>query len=355
MKIIFTGGGSAGHVTPNLALIPLFLEKGWQVDYIGGAKGMERGLIEPLDGVTYHGISTGKLRRYVDIKNLTDPFRVLHGLGQAVGLMRRLRPDVVFSKGGFVAVPVVYAARLCGVPVVSHESDMTPGLANRLCAPFVRSVCTTFPETAQRIARGVHTGTPLRRELFAGDRARALKRHGFSGGKPILMMTGGSLGAVSVNTALRRALDRLLPTFDVLHLCGKGNLEPVLDGRAGYRQVEYLSEGMNDAFAAADLVLSRAGSNSICELLALRKPHLLIPYPKGATSRGDQIDNAISFRDRGFSNVLFQENMTPETLVQAIMQTWENRAQYVDTMKKEPSADGTKAVFDEIVRQAKKK
>lgn len=353
MKIIFTGGGSAGHVTPNLALIPMFLQEGWQVDYIGSENGIEKGLIEPLDHVRYHSIATGKLRRYIDIKNLTDPFRVIKGLGQAVGLMRRIKPNVVFSKGGFVAVPVVYAAKLCGIPVVSHESDMTPGLANKLCAPFVKAVCTTFPEAAAQIRRGVYTGTPLRQELYSGDRQKALKHFRLSEQKPVLMMIGGSLGAVAVNTALREALPSLLPTFDVLHLCGKGNLDESLVGKNGYVQLEYVSQGMNDAFAAADLVLSRAGSNSICELLALHKPHVLIPYPKGGTSRGDQIDNAISFQKRGFSHVLMQDQMTPQSLADALIKTWNKRDIYIEKMKKEPSADGTKAVFEQIVKTAK--
>ncbi len=348
MKIIMTGGGSAGHVTPNLALIPLLLEGGWDIEYIGGEDGIERSLIEPVKGVPFRGIATGKLRRYMSLKNLTDPFRVIKGLAQAHGIIRRARPDVVFSKGGFVSVPVVYAAAMCGVPVVSHESDMTPGLANKLNAPFTRVTCTTFPETARQIKRGVFTGAPLRAELYSGDRRRGLAAFSLEGKKPVLMMIGGSLGAVSVNNALRGALDALGQTFDVLHLCGKGNLDPTLEGRRGYRQVEYVREGMPDAFAAADLVLSRAGSNALCELLALKKPHLLIPYPKGSTSRGDQVENALSFESRGFSRVLWQQEMTPQRLTDELMKTWRDRAYYVDRMKKEPSADGTRAVLEQI-------
>ena len=353
MKIVMTGGGSAGHVTPNLALIPFLKEKGWDIAYIGGAEGMERALIEAVEGVKYHGISTGKLRRYFDVKNLTDPFRVIKGLAQARAILRRERPNVVFSKGGFVSVPVVYAAAICGIPVVSHESDMTPGLANKLNAPFTKVICTTFPETARQLKRGVHTGTPLRAELYKGDKQRGLTMFSLDGHKPVLMMTGGSQGAVAVNTALRGALTKLLTSFDVLHLCGKGNLDPSLEGKEGYRQVEYLSEGMTDAFAAADIVLSRAGSNSICELLALRKPNLLVPYPKGSTSRGDQVDNAISFEKRGFSRVLWQQDMTADRLYEEIMQTWKRREELAAAMRAEPSADGTQAVLEQIEKAAR--
>lgn len=348
MKIVMTGGGTAGHVTPNLALIPLLKERGWQIAYIGGGDGIERGLIEAVEGVPFFGISTGKLRRYFDLKNLSDPFRVLKGLAQAHRILGRERPDVVFSKGGFVAVPVVYAAAMRRIPVVAHESDMTPGLANKLCAPFTRVLCTTFPETAKSVKRGVHTGAPLRAELYHGEREKGLSMFSLDGHKPVLMMTGGSQGAVAVNTALRQALGRLLTTFDVLHLCGRGNLDPALEGKEGYRQVEYVSEGMSDAFAAADIVLSRAGSNSICELLALKKPHLLVPYPKGSTSRGDQVDNALSFEKRGFSRVLQQQDMTPDRLYEEIMQTWKRREELKGAMKKEPSADGTMAVLRQI-------
>lgn len=353
MKIVMTGGGSAGHVTPNLALIPHLRERGWEIAYIGGDSGIERGLIEAV-GVPYFGIAAGKLRRYFDIKNLSDPFRVIKGIAQARRVLGSERPDVVFSKGGFVSVPVVYAAATRGIPVVSHESDMTPGLANKLNMPFTKVICTTFPETARRLKRGVYTGTPLRAELYEGDRRRGLDAFSLQGDKPVLMMTGGSQGAVAVNTALRAALPRLLETFDVLHLCGGGNLDPALEGLAGYRQAEYLREGMNDAFAAADIVLSRAGSNSICELLALRKPHLLVPYPKGATSRGDQVDNALSFEGRGFSRVLWQQDMTPERLYEEIMRTWRERDALVAAMEREPSADGTMAVLGEIERVAAK-
>ena len=351
-RIVLTGGGTAGHVTPNLALIPHLAAAGWDIVYIGSVGGMERGLVEPT-GVPFYEVATGKLRRYRDLKNLSDPFRVLKGTAQAVALMGKLRPNVVFSKGGFVSVPVVYGAALHGVPVVLHESDLTPGLANKLCAPFAKAVCTTFPETAKAVRHGVYTGTPLRDELFAGQRKSGLAAFSLSGEKPVLMVTGGSSGAQAINAAVRAALPKLLPDFDVLHLCGKGNLDPDLDRYAGYRQIEYLTDRMRDAFACADVLVSRAGSNTLCEILALKKPSLLIPYPKGA-SRGDQVENAASFAARGLAQVLDQARLTPESLLAAVRALYASKDELRARMDEEPAANGTKKVLEILEQTAKR-
>ena len=350
-KIVLTGGGTAGHVTPNLALLPHLRGAGWEVSYIGTRDGMERGLIEPA-GVPYYAVQAGKLRRYADLKNLSDPFRVVQGAFQAVRLLRTLKPDVVFAKGGFVSVPVVYGAALCRIPVVLHESDLTPGLANKLCAPFARAVCTTFPETAKAVRRGVCTGTPLRDELFQGQRARGLAAFGFSGKKPVLLVTGGSSGAQAINAALRGSLPALLPDMDVLHLCGKGNLDASLNGVSGYHQAEYLREEMRDAFACADAVVSRAGSNTLCELLALKKPSLLIPYPRGA-SRGDQEENAASFASRGLADVLEQKDLSPSSLQEAVRALFRHREALRARMEASPAANGTQAVLGILAQCAK--
>ena len=322
-RIVLTGGGTAGHVSPNQALIPHLLEEGWDIHYIGTKNGIERTLIEPMQGVTYHAVSSGKLRRYFDWKNFTDPFRVIAGAFQSIGVIGRLKPNVVFSKGGFVSVPVVFGAAICGVPVVMHESDITPGLANKLCKPFAKSVCTTFPECAKLLApKGVLTGTPLRAQIFSGDRARGLRLAGFDGQKPVLMMIGGSLGAQTVNAVLREALPALTKRFDVLHVCGKGNLDASLENTPGYKQFEYLSDELPDAFACADIMLSRAGSNSLSELMALCKPALLIPYHSG---RGDQVLNANSLKARGLAHVMPQSELTAESLPPAIDALWADR------------------------------
>ena len=233
-KIVLTGGGTAGHVTPNLALIPALKQQGYDIIYIGSEQGMEKGLIEKAN-ITYYGIPTGKLRRYLSAKNITDIFRVVSGIKQATALIKKIKPDIVFSKGGFVAVPVVLGAKFNKVPVIIHESDMTPGLANRIAMPFAKKVCTTFPETLEYITKGkgVNTGTPIRKELFEGKKEKGLKICGFTEQKPIIMMMGGSLGSVKINVQLRGALPTLLNDFQLVHICGKGNFDKKLENKKG--------------------------------------------------------------------------------------------------------------------------
>ncbi len=347
-KIVLTGGGTLGHVTPHLALIPRLKEKGYEIHYVGTENGMEAPKMRSVEGVTYHAVKSGKLRRYHDWKNFTDPFRVIAGAFQSAHLMGKIKPDVVFSKGGFVAVPVVFGAWLRGIPVLCHESDLTPGLANKLCKPFAKRFATTFPECAEALGKKAEmTGTPLRPELFSGSREKGLKLAGFDGSKPVMLMMGGSSGAQSVNACLREALDELTKDFDVLHICGKGNLDAVLEGKAGYCQIEFVDADLPDVLACADLVLSRAGANALCEFQALGRPMLLIPYPKGA-SRGDQILNAKSLEKRGLCRVLMQEDMTKESLTQAVRDTWADRDSLTEALKNAPPADGTGRVLEMI-------
>ncbi len=316
--------------------------------YIGTEKGMEADKLRDVPGITYHAVKSGKLRRYFSWQNFVDPFKVIYGAFQSAHLMGKIRPDVCFSKGGFVAVPVVFGAWLHRIPVVCHESDLTPGLANKLCTPFAKRVATTFPECAKALGEKAEAvGTPLRPELFAGEKQKGLDLLGFTGQKPVLMMMGGSLGAQAVNKALRGALPRLLPTFDVVHICGKGNIDESLKGTLGYAQLEFVSAELPDIFACCDLVLSRAGSNALMEFQALARPMLLVPYPKGA-SRGDQILNAQSLEKRGLCRVLLQENMTADTLADALMQTWADRDMLTAAVKAAPPADGTKRVLEMI-------
>lgn len=354
-KIVLTGGGTAGHVTPNLALIPRLKADGWEIHYIGAANSVEETLISQVEGVSFHTVSVGKLRRYFDIKNFSDPFRVVKGVGQATGIIRKIKPNVVFSKGGFVSVPVVYGAKLNGVPVVSHESDMTPGLANKLCLPFTKAQCCTFPEAVKYAkGKGVHTGSPIRPEILRGSKEDGIRRYGLNHSRPVLMVMGGSSGAQAINQVVWECLPKLTENFQVLHLCGKGNLSPLLEGTDNYTQVEYLNEDqeMADAYACADILVSRAGSNSLCEILAVRKPALLIPYPKGA-SRGDQLLNAESFRAQGFSYVLQQEDMTPETLVKGIEKLYHDRGALYEAMATEPTANGIDNVLEQIYKYAR--
>lgn len=344
-KIVLTGGGTAGHVTPNLALLPSLKELGYEIHYIGSYNGIERKLIEGA-GIPYDGISSGKLRRYFDLKNFSDPFRVLKGCAEAMRLMKKYRPDVVFSKGGFVAVPVVLAAKHYKVPTIIHESDMTPGLANKICIPSAAKVCCNFPETLEYLPKekAVLTGSPIRKELLAGDRLTGLNYSGLSASRPIILVIGGSLGSIAVNNQIRKILPKLLDSFQVIHICGKGNLDESLIGRAGYVQYEYVDAPLRHLFAAADLMVSRAGANSICEILALRKPNILIPL-SAAASRGDQILNARSFEKQGFSKVLEEEQMTEESLLSAIKDTFENRQQYISAMKQSPLTDAVSTIM----------
>ena len=330
--IVLTGGGTAGHVTPNIALIPRLQELGYEISYIGSYEGIEKKLIEEM-GIPYYGIASGKLRRYFDLKNFTDPFRVLKGFSQAKKLMKQLKPDVVFSKGGFVTVPVVIAAGKCKIPAIIHESDMTPGLANKLCLSSAAKICCNFPETVNTLPKdkAVLTGTPIRSELMKGDREAGRAFCGFTSDKPVMMVIGGSLGAASVNDNIRKILPALLEKFQVIHLCGKGKTDESLVGTAGYVQYEYIQQELPDLFALADIVVSRAGANAICEIRELAKPNLLIPLSAKA-SRGDQILNARSFEKQGFSRVMEEEEITEESLLKEILTLYENRQQYIDAM-----------------------
>ena len=351
--IVLTGGGTAGHVTPNIAMIPALKEKGFKISYIGSYDGIEKKLIEEL-GIPYYGISSGKLRRYFDVKNFSDPFKVLKGYQEAKKLLKTLKPDVVFSKGGFVTVPVVLAAKRRKIPAIIHESDMTPGLANKLCIPSAVKVCCNFPETVDKLPadKAVLTGTPIRQELISGDRKKALAFTGLSGDKPVLMIIGGSLGSVAVNTAVRQILPDLLKDFEVIHLCGKGKLDSSLNGTKGYVQYEYIKNELSDLFALADLVISRAGANAICEISALKKPNLLIPLSANA-SRGDQILNAHSFERLGYSKVLEEEELTDESLLASIQDLYKNRQSYIDAMGQGNQMDSIGHIVQMICEYAK--
>jgi UDP-N-acetylglucosamine--N-acetylmuramyl-(pentapeptide) pyrophosphoryl-undecaprenol N-acetylglucosamine transferase len=352
--IMFTGGGSAGHVTVNLALIPRFLEEGWSVQYIGSESGIERELVATIPQAKYFPIATGKLRRYVDIQNIKDPFKVVKGLYQAYRLIKKNKPNVIFSKGGFVSVPVVIGAWLNRVPLLIHESDLTPGLANRISIPFATGVCTTFPETGGMLKaeKSRHVGAVIREEVKQGNADQGRAFCGFTRSKPVILIMGGSLGARKINQTVRQALARLTKQFQIVHLCGKNQLDPSLE-IAGYKQFEYVNEQLPDVLAMTDLVISRAGSNSIFEFLSLKKPMLLIPLTK-EQSRGDQILNAQSFEKSGYADVLYEEKLTATTLADSVERLYDNRKTYIDRMNMTEEANALTAVFDWINEIAKK-
>ena len=351
-KIVLTGGGTAGHITPNIALLPRLEQKGYDVFYIGSYDGMEKRLMADFQ-IPYYGISTGKFRRYFDLKNFTDPFRVLKGFAEARKILKEIQPDLVFSKGGFVAVPVVRAAASLKIPCVIHESDMTPGLANKLCIPVAKKVCCNFPETLRTLpaSKAILTGSPIREELLHGNREAAYRLCGFDSSKPVLMVIGGSLGSAAINQAVRESLPALLADFQIVHICGKDKIDNLLLNTNGYRQFEYLKTELKDVFAMADVVVSRAGANAICELLALKKPNLLIPLSAGA-SRGDQILNARSFEAQGFSMVLDEDYLSPGLLTEKVQELYFTRQTYIAAMSRSQQTNAIStliSLFEDIV------
>jgi len=346
-KIVLTGGGGAGHVTPNIALVPKLRELGYDILYIGSKKGIEKELIQKED-IEFQSISSGKLRRYFDLKNFTDPFRVIKGLFDARRILKKYKPDVVFSKGGFVTVPVVIAAHMLKIPVVIHESDISPGLANKISSKYAKKICCNFPETLAHIPKdkAVLTGSAIRAELLSGSVEKAREFTGLDDKKPVILVIGGSLGAVSVNTAVRNSINKLLEKFYVVHICGKGNVDANIK-LSGYVQYEYISSQLKDVFALADIVISRAGANAISELLALKKPNILVPLSAKA-SRGDQILNAASFKKQGFSYVIEDEDLNKDSLSAAIDEVYANKYSYVKSMQTAGVSDGVSACIKVI-------
>lgn len=347
-RIVLTGGGTAGHVTPNMALIPGLRDKGYDIHYIGSYDGIEKKLIEDMR-IDYHGIATGKLRRYFSMKNFSDPFRVLKGFSEAKKLMKELKPDIVFSKGGFVSVPVVLAASSRKIPCIIHESDMTPGLANKICIPKAAKICCNFPEAAAKLPKdkAIVTGTPIRKELYEGSSAKAMSFCGFTEVKPTLLVMGGSTGALHVNELIWSCLDTLTKDFNIIHLCGRGKTNKDYIETNGYIQFEYVKDEMKDILAMADIVISRAGANAICELLALHKPSILIPLPLSA-SRGDQVLNAESFEKSGYAKMLSEDTLTKDSFLQAVNDMYKNRNTYITTMEKTNSMNATEIILNLI-------
>lgn len=353
-KIVLTGGGTAGHVTPNIALLPTLKEHGYEVFYIGSYDGIEKRLIADYK-IPYYGVATGKFRRYIDPKNLSDPFRVIKGYAEAKKILKEIKPDIVFSKGGFVSVPVVRAAASLKIPCIIHESDITPGLANKLCIPVATKVCCNFPETKVNLPenKAVLTGSPIRKELAMGDANEGYKLCGFNHTKPVIMVIGGSLGASAINNVVRDALPKLLEDFQIVHICGKDKMDNLLLNTTGYKQFEYVKSELKDLFEMADLVISRAGANAICELLALRIPNLLIPLP-AKSSRGDQILNAASFEAQGFSMVINEEDLDIDTLVDKVHELYFNKEAYKLAMNKSGMQDSIATIvnlLDETIKE----
>lgn len=346
MKIVLTGGGTAGHVIPHLALLEDLKTAFQEIYYIGSLNGIEKSIIENA-AISYYGITTVKLKRKFSLSNLAIPLKLIKGIREAEKILKKLEPNIVFSKGGFVSVPVVMAAKRLKIPVVLHESDITIGLANKICVRFSKKVLTTFESTAKTIKKnkGVFTGAPIRPKLYKGSKERGLKQLSFEETKPVVLVIGGSSGAVVINEILRKNLDRL-NNFNIAHITGKGNNKKELES-GNYRQIEF-TESIEDIFAAADLIVSRAGSNAITEFLALKKPALLIPLPKGI-SRGDQVLNAGYFENKGYSLVLQQADLTGNNFTNKINELERKKQVLIFNINSAKNTDGTKKIFSEII------
>lgn len=344
-KIILTGGGTAGHVMPNVGLLPYLTE--YEIHYVGSHDGIEKTILAKYsEQVKYHEIRTGKLRRSITFENVIDFFRVIGGYFDSKRILKEVKPDVIFSKGGYVAVPIVLAARHKKIPIITHESDITLGLANKIIAKYATKVLTTFPETADMVkgGKGEYIGSPIREDIFKGDSKAGLDFLGFTNEKPLLAVMGGSIGSVKVNNAIRNNLDYLLERFNIVHMCGKGNIDPSID-KAGYKQYEFISDELPNVLTATDYVISRAGSNAIHEFVALLKPMILVPL---TTGRGDQIANTESFVKRGFALSLDERIMTNESFLEAVQKLIDNADEIKQKQSSFDQKNGIKKIYNEI-------
>ncbi len=355
MKILLTGGGTAGHVSGNMALVPELKKNNYEIEYIGTEKGIEKDIVSSDQYIKYHSISAGKLRRCFSLDNVKDVFRVIKGIKEASVLIKKIKPDIVFSKGGYVTVPVVIAAHRKKIPVIIHESDITPGLANKISSKFADKICTTFPETTKMFPRdkSICTGSPIRYELFAGSAEAGKKICGFTDNKPVIIVMGGSLGATTINKLIRECVKELCIKYNVIHICGKGGTDTHYNGIQGYKQFEYVKEELCHLMATADIAVSRAGSNAIFEFLALQKPMLLIPLPKGE-SRGDQVLNAQSFEKSGFAITANQNELDGKKLYDLIEKLYEQKKQLNINIQKSENKNGTDNILNIIYDLSKK-
>ncbi len=347
MKIVLAGGGTAGHVTPNIALIPSLKDAGFDEIHYIGTNSIEKELVEK-EGIPFHEIEAGKLRRYLDMENIKDMARIFKGTAKSKKILKELKPDVVFSKGGFVSCPVVWAAKQLNIPVVLHESDFTPGLANKLCLPFANKVCCAFPETLEHFPKNkaLYTGIPIRPAFYNGNKEKGLSFCGFDGNKPLLTVIGGSQGSQFLNDIITNSLDTLLKTFDICHIRGKGNLNHELLNISGYAQFEYINEELPDVMKATDIFVSRSGATTIFEFLALKKPALLIPLTRG--SRGDQILNAKSFEKQGFAKHLSEQNLNEQNFISSVMEVYDNKDIYTKNAEKADTSLSTSKIISTI-------
>ncbi len=344
--IILTGGGTAGHCTPNLALLPYLKNHFDKIYYIGSKNGIEKEIIQNA-GIKYYSVSTAKFNRKSIKKNIKAPFKILSGIIGAKKLIKKLKPDIIFSKGGYVSVPTVIAGRIKNIPIVSHESDYTLGLANKITAKYCNKVLTSFPETAKNLKNGIFVGPPLRKDLF--DKQNIDKNEfGFYNDKPVLLVTGGSQGSKIINQTLRQALPNIIKNYNVIHICGKGNLDNSINFN-GYFQTEYMSN-IKKAYSVTSVCVSRCGANTSFELIALKIPCVFIPLPKGV-SRGDQVLNAEYFSKLGLSFILYQNQLNKDSLIEKINDCYNNKHLLSNNFKKHPFNNSNEIIVKHILNE----
>lgn len=352
-KIAFTGGGTVGHVSVNLSLIPTALEKEHQVFYIGSKNGIEREMIESqISNIKYYPISSGKLRRYLSFENAKDVFKVLKGILDARRVLKKEKPDLLFSKGGFVSVPVVIAARSLNIPTIIHESDLTPGLANKISLKFSKKIYTTFEDTLKYLPKDKadFVGATIREDLKEGNQQKGYEITGFDSDKKVLLVMGGSLGSKKLNDIIRENLEALLHDYQIIHLTGHGLVDESYKQK-GYIQYEFVKEELTHLLSITDTVVSRAGSNAIYEFLTLRIPMLLIPLGLDQ-SRGDQIDNAKYFESKGYGKMIPEDQLTQFKLLEQLKQIESHRNDIIHQMESYKESYTKEDLFNKILNDA---
>jgi len=346
--IVFTGGGSAGHIMPNIALIEQI--KDYNIYYLG-TNGIEKDIISKYPNIKFVEIPAIKLIRSFTLKNLLIPFKLVKSINIAKEKLKEINPNIIFSKGGFVSIPVCLAGSKLDIPIITHESDLSVGLANKIISRKAKYLCCSFKETSNKFKRNsIFTGSPVRKSIMLGNKNTIISRHKLNNQKPTITIVGGSLGAKAINEAIWENIENLTSKYNIIHIVGKNKLNKNINCN-GYTQLEFAKD-IENYFAASDLVISRAGSNTIFELLALQKPMLLIPLPK-SSSRGDQILNAENFKNNNFANCLLQENLAYNTLEEKIIETLQNKQSYIDSMKKCDITNGNDTIINLIKENSK--
>ena len=334
-KIVLTGGGTAGHVYPALAVAEKLSD--YEIHYLGG-NGIEKEILKNYPAIVYHEIPAVKLERKLTLKNLLIPFKLCKSIKLTKQTLKEISPNIIFSKGGFVAVPVAIAGKKLKIKIISHESDLSLGLANKIILHFCDKMCTAFQPTTKASNKCIYTGQPIRKKIFQGKKLD----FGFDKTKPTLLVVGGSLGAKFLNDIVFENLDELTKIFNVFHICGKNNFKEI--SHKNYKGVAY-AQNIEDFYATADIVMCRAGSGVINELLALEKPMLLIPLSKKC-SRGDQIENAKLFNELGYAEKLEEEEYDFEKLKIKLEKILKNIENIKKNMKKTAKNNAVENIFN---------